>query len=65
MIATIILVVGLVLVVEGLVYVLAPSLVERLLEALRSIPLDARRQLGALTVVTGLMLLWVAHWLGV
>ena len=55
---------GLVLIVEGLVYVLAPSLIERLLEALRTLPLEARRQMGALTLVTGLILLWIAHWLG-
>lgn len=49
-----------VLVIEGLVYVLAPHLVERLLEALRQIPLDQRRLLGALTLVTGLIVLWLA-----
>ncbi|MBV7397015.1 DUF2065 domain-containing protein [Mameliella sediminis] len=52
--------IGMVLVIEGLVYVLAPHLVERLLEALRQIPLDQRRLLGALTLVTGLIVLWLA-----
>ncbi len=52
---------GLVLIVEGLVYVLAPSLVERMLEMLRSLPEDARRQVGGLAVVVGLILLWAAH----
>ncbi|WP_306131750.1 DUF2065 domain-containing protein [Roseivivax marinus] len=46
------------LIVEGLAYALAPSLVERMLEALSAMPLDARRTLGLLTAVTGLMLLW-------
>lgn len=55
---------GLVLIVEGLAYVLAPSLVERMLEALRQLPETARRQIGLLTIVVGLILLWVAHWLG-
>ncbi|WP_136441415.1 DUF2065 domain-containing protein [Pacificoceanicola onchidii] len=53
--------IGLVLVIEGLVYALAPSLVERLLEALREMPLEARRTLGFLTIVTGLIILWFAR----
>ena len=48
---------GLVLIVEGLVYVLAPSVVERMLEALRSVPPEARRILGLLAVVSGLILI--------
>lgn len=51
--------IALVLIIEGLVYALAPSLVERLLEALRAMPLEARRNLGLLTVATGLLLLWI------
>ncbi|MBN9887694.1 DUF2065 domain-containing protein [Salipiger abyssi] len=51
--------IALVLIIEGLVYALAPSLVERLLEALRMMPLEARRTLGLLTIVTGLLLLWI------
>ena len=53
--------IGLVLIVEGLVYALAPSLVERMLEALRDIPEPARRLIGALAVVIGLglvLLVW-------
>ena len=41
---------GLVLIIEGLVWALAPSLVERLL-----------RQIGALAIVSGLILLWIAN----
>jgi uncharacterized protein YjeT (DUF2065 family) len=63
--ATVLLALGLVFIVEGLVYVLAPSLVERMLEALRSLPENARRQLGLLALVSGLLLLWIAHQLGV
>ena len=55
---------GLVLIVEGLAWLLAPSLVERLLESLRALPEGARRQIGALGVVSGLILLWIAHALG-
>ena len=34
----------LVMIVEGLAYVLAPSLIERVLEVLRSLPIPVRRQ---------------------
>jgi uncharacterized protein YjeT (DUF2065 family) len=50
-----------VLVIEGLVYALAPSLVERLLEALRAMTLEQRRTLGLLTLVTGIFVLWMAR----
>ncbi|MBV2358238.1 DUF2065 domain-containing protein [Thalassococcus sp. CAU 1522] len=53
--------IALVLVIEGLVYALAPSLVERLLEALRAMPVETRRTLGLATVATGLILLWIAQ----
>ena len=56
---------GLVLIVEGLAYVLAPWIVEDILEMLKELPLQVRRQLGALAVVFGLILLWCAHALGV
>ena len=62
--AMVILALGLVLIVEGLAWVLAPSLIERLLEALRALPLPVRRQIGALALVSGLILLWVAERLG-
>ncbi|ETX16189.1 hypothetical protein OCH239_08510 [Roseivivax halodurans JCM 10272] len=48
------------LIVEGLAYALAPSLVERMLEALAAMPLEARRLLGLLTALTGLVILWAA-----
>ncbi|WP_305971560.1 MULTISPECIES: DUF2065 domain-containing protein [unclassified Mameliella] len=53
--------IGMVLVIEGLVYALAPQLVERLLEALRAMTLEQRRLLGGLTLVTGLIVLWLAR----
>ncbi|MFY2826145.1 DUF2065 domain-containing protein [Ruegeria sp. MALMAid1280] len=55
---------GLVLIVEGLAYALAPSLIERMLEALRSLPEQARRLVGLLCVVSGLVLLWGAYQVG-
>ncbi|WP_339638464.1 DUF2065 domain-containing protein [uncultured Sulfitobacter sp.] len=56
---------GSVLIFEGLVYALAPSFLEQMLEILRRIPEAALRQLGALVVVAGLMLVWLAFQLGV
>ncbi len=61
---TIALALGLVLIVEGLVWLLAPSLIEQLLDMLRRLPESARRQVGALAIVSGLLLLWVAQVLG-
>jgi hypothetical protein len=55
---------GLVLIVEGLAYALAPSLIERMLEALRSLPEQARRLVGLLSVVSGFVLLWGAYQVG-
>ena len=65
MLTTALLAFGLVLIVEGLAYALAPSLVERLLEMLRLLPEAARRQMGALAIVIGLIFVWLAFWLGV
>ena len=65
MVETALLALGLVLVLEGLVYALAPSLLERMLEVLRAMPEAAVRQIGALVVVGGLIFVWVAFQLGV
>ena len=64
MIAVTLLAIGLVLIVEGLVYALAPSLLERMLELLRELPPEAIRQIGALVVVVGLVLVWIAFQIG-
>ena len=55
---------GLVLIVEGLVYALAPSLVEDLLAALRSLSIDARRLVGLAALSLGVALVWFAAALG-
>ncbi|MFB1024574.1 MAG: DUF2065 domain-containing protein [Octadecabacter sp.] len=60
-----ILALGLVLIVEGLVYALAPSLVEDLLAALRDLPLETRRLVGLAALAVGMLLVWVAANLGV
>jgi len=64
MIETALLALGLVLLVEGLIYALAPSLVEQMLVALAAIPPEARRLLGLLALVIGLALIWAAKTLG-
>lgn len=55
---------GLVLIVEGLVWALAPSLVERLLQEMRALPEAVRRQLGLLGLAIGLILVWIARQFG-
>ena len=65
MIGTAFLALGLVLIIEGLAYALAPSFVERMLQVLSEIPENARRSMGALAIVIGLVFLWVANQLGV
>lgn len=57
----VILALGLVLSIEGLVFALAPSRVEEALEALRRLPLEARRLIGLLALVAGLGLLALAR----
>lgn len=59
-----ILALGLVLIVEGLVYALAPSLVEDLLAALRQMPLETRRLVGLAALALGAALVWLAAALG-
>ena len=57
--------VGLVLVVEGLLWALAPQLVEDLLAALRALSLDERRLAGLAALALGLALVWGARMAGV
>lgn len=59
-VATALLALGLVFVVEGLIYALAPSFVEDLLAALRRFPIEHRRLVGFLAIVLGLILVWIA-----
>lgn len=56
---------GLVLLIEGLVYALAPSLIiEDMLAALRSLGLTERRLVGLAVLATGAALLWLAALIG-
>lgn len=52
---------GLVLVIEGLVLALAPSRLEDVLEAIRSIPPETRRMIGLGAVALGVVLVWLAR----
>lgn len=61
----ILLALGLVLIAEGLVYALAPSLVERLLEMLRALSEEQRRNAGLAALALGLMLVWLAFRFGI
>ena len=64
MIAVTLLAIGLVLIVEGLVYALAPSLIEDLLDMLRALPLETRRMMGLAVLAAGVALVWLAKSLG-
>lgn len=55
---------GLVLVVEGLVWALAPRLIEEMLAALAALPEGARRTLGLAALAIGVLLVWWARALG-
>ncbi len=60
MIEKIILALGLVLVIEGLAYALAPSAIEAMLEALKRTPLETRRLIGLIVLALGVLLVWVS-----
>jgi uncharacterized protein YjeT (DUF2065 family) len=64
MIETVFLALGLVLIVEGLAYALAPSLVEQMLEMLRMLPEAMRRNIGLLAMALGVVFVWIARTLG-
>ena len=60
----IVLAIGLVLCVEGLVFALAPSRLEDVLEALRQLPPETRRTIGLCALALGVALVWVARGMG-
>ncbi|QMU57311.1 MAG: DUF2065 family protein [Boseongicola sp.] len=51
---------GLVLVIEGLVFALAPSRLEELVKIIAEMPLETRRALGLGCVALGVFLVWLA-----
>ena len=52
---------GLVLVAEGLLYALAPSLAKRLAESVREMAPDALRTGGVVAVAVGVAVVWLAR----
>ena len=64
MIEVALLAIGLVLIVEGMVYALAPSLVEDLLDMLGTLPLETRRMMGLVALAAGVLLVWLAKTFG-
>ena len=61
----ILLAIGLVLCVEGLVFALAPSRLEDVLDALRQMSPEVRRLIGLGALAVGVVLVWVARSLGI
>ena len=62
--ATALLALGLVLVVEGMVWALAPGLIEELIAALAALSPQGRRLMGLAALALGVLLLWIAKSLG-
>ena len=52
---------GLVLVIEGLLWALAPSLGVRVLEAAASTPQQALRMVGLVTMAIGVAVVWLVR----
>lgn len=58
---TLVLALGLVLIFEGLVFALAPRRLDEILRILADMPFDARRLIGVLALVAGVVLITVAR----
>lgn len=58
--ALLLLALGLVLSLEGLVLALAPSRIDELLDLIRRMPVEVRRNLGLGALALGLALIWLA-----
>ncbi len=55
---------GLVLVIEGLVFALAPSRLEELVKLIAETPIETRRTVGLIAVAIGVVLVWLAKSFG-
>jgi len=62
--SVILLAIGLVLVIEGLAFALAPSRLEDLLALIASMSQDRRRMIGLIAVALGVAIIWLARSLG-
>jgi uncharacterized protein len=56
---------GLVLVIEGLVFALAPSRIDSILEMMASLSHEQRRIIGLVAVAAGVALVWIGRSFGV
>jgi len=56
---------GLVLVIEGLVFALAPSRLDEIVEMMAKLTPEQRRGMGVAAVAVGVGLVWLAKTLGV
>lgn len=56
--------IGLVLVVEGLVFALAPSRLEEMLALIARMPVETRRLIGLTALAVGVTLVWAARLIG-
>ena len=63
MIITLILGFGVILLVEGAAYIVAPSLIERVLKILAGTSIQQRRMIGALMALVGSSLLYLIRFL--
>ncbi|MEM9970438.1 MAG: DUF2065 domain-containing protein [Pseudomonadota bacterium] len=52
---------GLVLVIEGLVFALAPSRLEELVKLIAEMPIETRRVYGLVAIAGGVVLVWLAQ----
>ena len=59
MIETLLIAIGLVFVLEGLVFALAPSRIEELLRMFAEIPVENRRAIGLGAIAVGVVLVWI------
>ena len=63
MILTLLWGIGVIMLVEGVAYIIAPSLIERVLKMLAGTSIRQRRMLGALMALTGSSLLYLIKFL--
>ena len=61
MIENIIFGLGAIMIVEGLVYLLAPYAIEKVLNLLKNLSISVRRHMGALLLVVGLILVFLVY----
>jgi uncharacterized protein len=53
--------IGLVLVIEGLLYALAPRAVKRMMIVMEQVPADTLRNGGLVAVAVGVLVVWLAR----